>query len=144
MPVDFHIVGKQTFKLLNIERGTVSYLILTFDDFHFVETKIAIYSAIIDLTLNSKTHTEGKKEINFKENNLDTVELYKGFNKNINSQITKDDIETLYKSSISILVSTYENIKAKFYEIKSASYSYLKQENSELNDLVIFYYNVEY
>jgi len=143
--VDFHIVSKQTFKLLNVDRGTcASYLSLTFDDLHFTQTRIAIYSTITDLILNSEVNgKDNPRTTKIKRYDTEETEaLYERVHKEISGNITQSDIETLYNTSIYVLVRSYENIQIKFNELKSQSMAELKQCGADLKDLVVLYLSV--
>jgi hypothetical protein len=134
-------VSKQTFKLLNVDRGTcASYLSLTFDDLHFTQTRIAIYSSITDLVLNSEVNGKSNEDsMKMKRYNTEETEsFYNRVNKEMNGNISQNDIETLYNTSVYVLVRSYENIQIKFNELKSQSTTELKQCGIDLKDLVSF------
>lgn len=132
-------MSKQTFKILNVDRGTCSsYLVLTFDDLHFTQTRIAVYSAITDLILNSEVSgrnnsrparlsTSNTEETDFLYDKVHTT-----------GHINQNDIESLYNSSIYVLVRSYENIQVKFNELKSQSANELKQLGTNSKDTVSF------
>ena len=136
MPVDFHVVSKQTFKLLNLEHGTASYLTLTFDDSHFIKSRVVIYSAILDLILNAGNHKDSKdKKKPIDVNNNSTISLYG--NAKLDESVNKDDLQNLYKSFVSILVKNYEAIKSNFNEIKSLSIPDLNELNFSYKNFVV-------
>lgn len=132
-------MSKQTFKLLNVDRGTcASYLSLTFDDLHFTQTRIAVYSSITDLILNSEINgKEGSKPMKIQSYGTEEAEsLYERVHKEMNGNITQSDIETLYNTSVYVLVRSYENIQIKFNELKAQSTTELKQCGIDYKDIV--------
>lgn len=138
-------MSKQTFKLLNVDRGTcASYLALTFDDMHFTQTRVAVYSAITDLVLNIETsETETLK----RNRTQDFIEkeresLYERVNREMCGSITTNDIENLYNTSVCVLVRSYENVQVKFNEIKSQSWAELTKSGIDSKLLVCFSYYI--
>lgn len=132
-------MSKQTFKLMNVDRGTcASYLALTFDDLHFTQTRVAVYSAITDLILNSEVSGKGgSKAMRVQEHDAEEAEsLYDKVHKEMNGNITQGDIETLYNTSVHVLVRSYENIQIKFNELKTQHLSELKHSGADFKDAV--------
>lgn len=126
--MDFHVVSKQTFKIMNvIQAKSSSFIPLTFDDLHFTCTKMAIHSAIIDLSLisDSKYVPRIVQEKIFDQNNNRAEPLKKPETdpREIEAKkkqiITEEDIENLYEKSVSLLVKNYERLRGMYTDLRS-------------------------
>lgn len=69
-------------------------------------------------------------------NDKERESFYESIHKEISGSITTNDIETLYNTSICVLVRSYESIQLKFNEIKSQSWAEIAQGNIDSKNLV--------
>ena len=120
MPVDFHVVSKQVFKILINKGNCCAYVPVTFDELHFTRTKLMVHTAILDLELDSGTNLD-KNENDIPTSQPKPAEMvrYKDLQRMGKGQVNDTDIESIYGSSAAILISTYETVKTKFSTIKN-------------------------
>ncbi len=119
VPVDFHVVSKQTFKILNAARGTCfAYIPLTFDELHFTRTRVILHSAVLDLPLSTPESTNSATNSACTTNPLIPTKGPNGAFGAGWGSVSETDIEGIFKGSVATLVEVYEGLRRRYVAIK--------------------------